>query len=246
MDILNFISWIKGKRFFKTVDPATTLFPVGIKDNRRDDDYLTGAITVQDFIDQITPGLVGPQGPQGIPGPQGPQGVAGTNGLYAQTALGTAITNTTVETSLVGAGVGTLSVPANGFQIGDSFTVKICGKLSCANNETIHIRIKSNGIVIADAGVFQMKISTNKYFELVADFTITKLGAAGVAELFVNGQYSYNQNANTQLDGVNFALISNTTFDTTIANALTITAQWGLANVSNSIQSQNFVLTKVY
>jgi len=118
--------------------------------------------------------------------------------------------------------------------------------LSCANNETIHIKLKSNGIVIADAGIFQMKISTNKYFELVADFTITKLGAAGVAELFVNGQYSYNQNANTQLDGVNFALISNTTFDTTIANALTITAQWGLANASNSIQSQNFVLTKVY
>ncbi len=167
-------------------------------------------------------------------------------GLFAQTALGTPIANTIVETSLVGAGVGTMSVPANGFQIGDSFTVKMCGKLSCANNETIHIRLKSNGVVIADAGVFQMKIATNKFFELIADFTITKIGAAGVAELFVNGQYSYNQNANTNLDGVNFALISNTTFDTTIANALTITAQWGLANAANSIQSQNFVLQKVY
>jgi len=170
----------------------------------------------------------------------------GVGGLYAQTALGTAIANTTVETSLVGAGVGTLSVPANAFQVGDSFTIKMCGKLSCANNETIHVRLKSNGVVIADAGIFQMKISTNKFFELIADFTITKIGAAGVAELFVNGQYSYNQNANTNLDGVNFALISNTVFDTTITNTLTITAQWGLANAANSIQSQNFVLTKVY
>jgi hypothetical protein len=170
----------------------------------------------------------------------------GVAGLYAQTALGTAIANTTVETSLVGAGVGTLSVPANAFQVGDSFTVKMCGKLSCANNETIHVRLKSNGVVIADAGIFQMKISTNKFFELIADFTITKIGAAGVAELFVNGQYSYNQNANTNLDGVNFALISNTVFNTTITNTLTITAQWGLANAANSIQSQNFVLTKVY
>ena len=167
-------------------------------------------------------------------------------GLYAQTALGTVITNTTVETSLVGAGVGTLSVPPNAFQVGDSFTIKMCGNLSCANNETIHIRLRSNGVVIADAGVFAMKISTNKIFELIADFTIAKIGAAGVAELFVNGQYSYNHNAAGVLDGTNFALISNTTFDTTIANTLTITAQWGLANAANSIQSQNFVLTKVY
>lgn len=168
------------------------------------------------------------------------------NGLYAQTALGTLITNTTVETSLIGAGVGSLTVPANGFSVGDSFTAKICGPLSCANNETIHIRVKSDGITIADTGIFPMKIATDKYFELLIDFTVTKIGPAGVAELFVNGQYSYNHNAAGVLDGVNFALVSNTTFDTTVTNVLSITAEWGLAKTANKIQSQNFVLTKVY
>jgi hypothetical protein len=91
-----------------------------------------------------------------------------------------------------------------------------------------------------------MKITTNKYFELIVDFTVTKIGAAGVAELFVNGQYSYNHNTLGQLEGNNFALISNTVFDTTVSNSLTITGQWGLANINNSIQSQNFVLTKTY
>ena len=167
-------------------------------------------------------------------------------GLFAQTALGTAITNTIVETSLVGAGVGTMTVPANGFQVGDSFIAKMCGYLSCANNETIHIRIKSDGVVIADAGVFQMKITTNKFFELILDFTVTKIGVAGVAELFANGQYSYNHNSQGDLSGNNFALVSNTVFDTTVLNALTITAQWGAADTDNSIQSQNFVLTKTY
>ena len=246
MDILNFMYWKKDKRIFKSVDPLKTLIALGVRHPKRNDDYLASAITVKDFIDQVGVANQGPQGIQGVQGIQGIPGPIGTTGLFAQTALSTPITNTTVETSIVGAGVGTLSVPANGFQVGDSFALKMCGRLSCANNETIHIRIKSNGVVIGDLGVFQMKISTNKYFELVTDFTITKIGAAGVAELFVNGQYSYNQNANTQLDGSNFALVSNTTFDTTIANALTITAQWGLANASNSIQSQNFVLTKVY
>ena len=169
-----------------------------------------------------------------------------TGGLFAQTALGTIITNTTTETSLVGTGVGSLTVPPNFFKVGDSFVAKLCGNLSCNNGETIHIRVKSDGTTIADAGIFVMKKATNKHFELIVDFTIAKLGGPGVAELFVNGQYSYNQNANTQLDGSNFALVSNTTFNTTISNSLTITGQWGLANINNSIQSQNFVLTKTY
>lgn len=167
-------------------------------------------------------------------------------GLFAQTALGTLITNTTTETSLIGTGVGSLTVPANAFQVGDSFTVKLCGPLSCANNETIHIRVKSDGTTIADAGVFPMKIATNKFFELVMDFTVTKIGGAGVAELFTNGQYSYNHNTQGEIAGNNFALISNTVFDTTVTNVLSITAEWGAAKSANKIQSQNFVLTKTY
>ena len=53
MDILNFISWIRGKRQVTTVDPAKTLLPVGLKDGRRDDDYLAGAITVTDFASVV-------------------------------------------------------------------------------------------------------------------------------------------------------------------------------------------------
>lgn len=167
-------------------------------------------------------------------------------GLYAQTALGPIITNTTVQTSLIGAGVGTLTVPPNSFKVGDSFVAKMCGYLSCANSETIHIRVKSDGTVIADAGVFEMKIATNKYFELTLDFTVTKIGVAGVAELFTNGQYSYNHNSGGEISGNNFALVTTTIFDTTVLNVLSITAEWGLAKSANSIQSQNFVLNKIY
>jgi hypothetical protein len=53
MDILNFISWIRGKRQVTSVDPTKTLIPVGLKDGRRDDDYLTGAISVADFASQV-------------------------------------------------------------------------------------------------------------------------------------------------------------------------------------------------
>jgi hypothetical protein len=53
MDILNFISWIKGKRIVTTVPPTQTLIPVGLKDGRRDDEYLAGAITYQDLAAQL-------------------------------------------------------------------------------------------------------------------------------------------------------------------------------------------------
>ena len=90
MDILNFISWIKGSRIVTSVDATQTLVPIGLKDNRRDDGYLAGGITAQDFITQVAgvipQGAQGPQGPQGVAGPVGP---AGLNWQGAWSALGT-------------------------------------------------------------------------------------------------------------------------------------------------------------
>ena len=355
MDILNFISWIKGSRVFTTVDPNKTLLPVGIKDNKRGDDYLAGAISVADFITQIGPGQVGPQGPQGVQGVQGIQGnqglqgnqgiqgntgaqgtagnsvtilgsvadlaaflvgpgaspganigdawillsdgslmtwngtiwfdagdiqgppgatgatgatgaqgvqgnqgiqgvqgiqgiqgPAGLPGLFAQTALSTPVTFATGEQSLFGVGVGSLTVPANAFSVGDSFTTKLCGPITCANNQNIRIRVKTNGVTLIDTGNINMPQTTNQVFDLAIDFTITKIGGAGVAELFANSLYSYNKDANYSIEGVNKGVINNTTFNTTINNTLNITAEWISNNAANSIRSQNFVLTKVY
>ena len=166
-------------------------------------------------------------------------------GVYAQTSLGAIVTGS-VEQSLIGSGVGSLSVLPNTFKVGDSFVAKMCGYLNCANNEKIHIRIKSNGVTIGDLGLFELKLTTDKNFEICIDFTITKIGGLGVAELFVNGQFTYNKNANANIDGNNFAIIDSTAFSTTILNTLTITAQWETVNVENQIQSLNFVLNKVY
>jgi hypothetical protein len=80
MDILNFISWIRGKRQVTTVDAAKTLLPVGLKDPKRDDDYIAGAITVQDFVAQYGTGPQGPPGPAGADGAPGPTGATGVQG----------------------------------------------------------------------------------------------------------------------------------------------------------------------
>lgn len=177
-----------------------------------------------------------------IPGP-----VATTNyGLFAQTANSTPITNTTTETNLINGGVGTLTVPANGFTVGDSFTAVMAGILNCANNQTIRIRVKAGSVILLDSGVQSITNITNDVFSLNVDFTIRALGAAGIASIVSLGTFHYVKTTNASTQGFAFNTVNSTTFDTTISNTLSITVQWGAANSGNSIYSDIFTLSKTY
>jgi hypothetical protein len=167
-------------------------------------------------------------------------------GLYAQTVSSTPITNTIFESDLISTGVGSLTVPANGFQVGDSFHAKLIGHLSCNNGVTLRFRIKAGVNILADTGPITMSGATNKHWELNVYFTVRTLGGPGVAAIASGGIFSYTKNASTSFEGTNFSIINNTSFDTTIDNTLKITAQWGAASVSDSIYSEIFMLNKTY
>ena len=226
MDILNFISWIKNRRYFPTVDPATTLLPVGIRDDKRDDKYLAGAMTVQELIDLVPS--------------------TGNYSLYTQTNSSTPVTNTTAETSLLDGGLGTLTVPANGFQVGDSFHAVATGHISSVNNHTLRIRIKTGSVVLADTGSITMSGSTDKHWKLDVNFTVRALGPSGTAEIVTGGIFFYTKNASNSFEGTNFSTEVSTGFDTTISNTLSVTAQWGTASTGDSIYSELFTLNKTY
>jgi hypothetical protein len=169
-----------------------------------------------------------------------------TGGLYAQTETGPSITGI-AEQSIIGSGVGSLSVPANGFQIGDSFTCDLDGIISCVSSATIHIHVKTiGGIILADTGVIALAAATNKPWIFNLYFTIRTLGGSGVASISSGGLFSYIRNGGTNFEGFVLSNINTTTFDTTIDNTLVITVQWNTANASNTIKSYNFVLNKTY
>lgn len=169
-----------------------------------------------------------------------------SKGLYAQTAASARITNTTVETSLLDGGVGTLSVPANGFKVGDSFFAILTGHISAINNHTLQIRIKSNGTILADTGLISMSAATNKHWKLDVYFTIRTLGGPGVASIATGGTFFYTKDASNSFEGTNFSTETFAGFDTTVNNTLVITAQWGTANTGDIIYSELFTLTKTY
>jgi hypothetical protein len=176
-----------------------------------------------------------------------PGNIPATNyGLFAQTANSAIITNTTVETSLINGGVGSLSVPADGFKVGDSFRAVMAGILNVTNNQTIRIRVKAGSIVLLDSGVQPISNITNDVYSLNVDFTIRALGAAGVASIVSLGTFHYVKTVNGVLEGFAFNAVNNTTFDTTIPNTLDITVEWGAADLGNSIYSDIFILNKIY
>ena len=175
-----------------------------------------------------------------IPGPT-------VYGLFSQTGTSVAVSATTVESTLINGGIGTLSVPANGFQVGDSFNGVLIGHLSCVGTATLQIRIKTTtGVVLADTGAIPMNTTTNKHWKLDVNFTIRQLGVASVGSIASGGLFSYTKNSGNNFEGVNFSIINNTTFDTTISNTLLITAEWNTNNAGNSIYSEIFTLNKTY
>ena len=169
------------------------------------------------------------------------------NRLYTQTNSSTPVTATDVEGSLLDGGLGTLTIPANGFQVGDSFSGVLIGHLSCVGTATLHIRVKTaSGILLADTGVMAMNATTAKHWKLDVNFTVRTLGAATVASIASGGLFAYTKNSGLNFEGVNFSIINSLDFDTTVSNTLVITAQWNTNNAGNSIYSEIFTLSKTY
>ena len=198
-----------------------------------------GWLNLDEFVNsRVVPG---PQGPQGIPGPTGP-----ASGLFAQTGNSTIITGIT-ESTLINGGVGTLSVPANGFQIGDSFRAIFGGVMNAVNNQTIRIRVRTGSVLLLDSGLQNLGSSViNDVWSLNIDFTIRQVGLPGVASIVSLGSFHYTKTNNASVQGFGFNVINNTTFDTTISNTLDVTVQWGSANAGNNIYSDIFILNKTY
>ena len=204
-------------------------------------------------------GSSGTSGTSGVNGTSGTSGSSGTSGvspslpisvnygLYAQTANSTIVTNTTAETTIVGTGVGTLNVPANGFTVGDTFRAILGGVMNADNNQTIRIKVKSGSVILLDSGAQNLGSAvTNDVWSLNIDFTIRQLGAAGVASIISLGSFHYTKTNNASVQGFGFNVANNTTFNTTISNTLDITVQWGSASTGNNIYSDVFVLNKTY
>jgi hypothetical protein len=160
--------------------------------------------------------------------------------IFKRRALFTAtadavITNSAANLTLVGAGLGSMTVPADGFVAGDTFRLKLTGDRVMGFATTINVTIRIGAVVI---GTIPLGSSADNAWAIEAEIVIRTIGAAGTVQL--GASFSY--------DGIGVSVAQSSVIDTTniLGSEFNVYAQYGTADASNTITSRTVSLTKLY
>jgi hypothetical protein len=159
-------------------------------------------------------------------------------GLFSQIAVQT-VAATDVETTLLGVGVGTLTIPANSFIVGNAYTYKTGGLFrNNANNTTFRFRLRNSGVLF-DSGLLTLPlISALTPWNIDTTFSYT-----GGTSMVTNFTFTYNNASDAR--GFTSQQVT-TAFNPTISNTLDFTVQWTVANANNTIQTNFGIVSKLY
>lgn len=148
------------------------------------------------------------------------------------------VSNTAAETTLLGAGVGTLTIPANFMVVGKSMRLHMSGTVTNTGVPTLQIKAKLGATTIADSTAFATAVITGTMgWTLDVDLTCRTAGASGT--VFAQGQFAYTPTIGTPARAslVNTAVSS--AIDFTATKLVDVTATWGTASASNTIVQTN-------
>ena len=172
-------------------------------------------------------------------------------GLFAGTSDSLNVAATTAEISIlpltfVGTG---FVVSPNGFSVGDTFRLELSGPFNSNNNDTLTIRLKAGpaSTTLLSTLVVPLNASSGSVFQLSALFQIRAIGGAGVADIISDADLTYNQSgAGGSFVGEQSLSQNNTTFNTTLANVLDVTAQFSSTSANNNMTTRLSKLNKVF
>jgi hypothetical protein len=151
------------------------------------------------------------------------------------------ITNTNAETTMFGAGVGTLTFPANFFTVGKTIRITIRGEHTMdVTPPTITFRVKLGGVTFASA-IYTDKTDTNLYFELSFILTCRTTGAGGTG--IGQGVILMCETTGTSnTDTVQLVMTATAAMATTGALALDVTAHPNAADAGSSLVLTNHLV----
>ena len=165
--------------------------------------------------------------------------------LYCMIADGTTIIQSSPETSLLASGVGdsvgTLTVPANGFAVGDAFHFVVAGDCVFDSDNEITLKLKNGGTLASITMELEDTDGTTSW-ELEADFVIRSIGATG--SIITNFDFTFNKKALKDFKGVRNVVVSS--IDTTVSNTLDITAQFTTNPKTSSITAKLAYLKRMH
>ena len=150
--------------------------------------------------------------------------------LATQTSTVT-VDNTVTETSLIGSGLGSTTLPANYLNAGKAFRISSRGTIEDTGNPDITIKLLANSTTLLTTGNNALTITAGT-FAWEVDILLTYRGGN---TFYGEGWFRVNDDR--------YAMIgSAVTIDPTVAQTFDLTVEWGTADPANTISSTNFVL----
>jgi hypothetical protein len=163
--------------------------------------------------------------------------------LFSSTATVT-VAATTVETSIIGSGSGSLTLPANYLTAGKTIRFSLRGLYSTPTLSVgnILVKIKLGGSTLASGTANALvATSTNLGFSGEGIITCRTTGASGSVIMMGGLEYGVGNNLAPLFLAINNGT-STTTVDTTSALAFDCTVTWSNNTVGNSVSSLNATL----
>lgn len=147
------------------------------------------------------------------------------------------VANSTTETSLLGTGLGSATLPANFATAGRSIRVRSYGYISNTATPSATLRIKVGSVtILTSTGSLPSGLS-NALVEFDFTFRFATIGATGT--IIGQGSTKITSGAFVSSVGRPLVMTAPVTIDTTVGNLLDVTYQWGTASASNTITMTN-------
>ena len=159
-----------------------------------------------------------------------------TGVIFTQTA-DQDIDDTTTETTMFGTGVGTLTLPANFWTVGKTIRFEIHGDFADTGNPTTEIQVYLDAVSLIDSGAITLSgLGGTEEWECHVIMTCRSVGANGSIETIIDWEYE-TTTGSSPIERLDVAG-KLTTIDTTQADVLDATFQWGTANAANVFKSE--------
>lgn len=170
--------------------------------------------------------------------------------ILPQQVDGSALTNSTTETSIIAAGQ-KVTLATQWFSlVGDVLVIEATGRISTVVTTpgTLTLRLKLGATTICDGGAMTLSTTAKTNVSWYARWLLTLRAAGATANLFGTGKFVSEAAGATTTAGEAKTILMpqsapavGSSFDASTALALDLTAQWSVANASNSIQCHQFV-----
>lgn len=158
--------------------------------------------------------------------------------LFAQTASVT-VGNSSGEATLTGAGVGSLTIPANFLIPGTALRIAAFGYYTTTASPTLDMKIKLGATTVLDTGANNAPtaVGSARYWEMTCIITCRTVGAPGTVQAQGTMRYATSHTAEQADDfGPNTTTTNITTTGTLVID---FTAQWGTGNPTNTMTCTN-------